>query len=231
MRDTRTDGANRHLADNLRALRERKGISQPALAEAMKERGIAWHQQTVGRIEAGQQRVKWDEAVALSAILGVPLDRFTWPPAEANAADALYMAAERLRRQATDLTNAVGALLSATRLADRAVKDTAEYVSPRVDDAREILADALKAYDLVSVVNEGVLQDAERYGDDSEGGDDGAEMPQPGLAALTALNRLIVARQAVTPGKGGHVSSTASGVRPRANRRRRDCPAMGDSLP
>ena len=113
MRDTRIEGANRHLASNLRALRERKGISQPALAEAMTERGFQWHQQTVGRIEAGQQRPKWDEAVALSAILGVPLDRFTWPPAEANAADALYMAAERVRRQATDLTNSVGALLSA----------------------------------------------------------------------------------------------------------------------
>ena len=181
MRDTRIEGANRHLASNLRALRERKGLSQPALAEAMSDRGFQWHQQTVGKIEGGQQRPKWDEVVALSAILGVPLERFTWPPAEANAADALYMAAERVRRQATDLVNAVGALLSATRLAERTVEDTAKYVSPRVDDAREILADTLKAYELVNVVNEGIRQDAERYGD-SKGGDDGGDAEsEPGL--------------------------------------------------
>lgn len=162
---------------------ERKGISQSALAEAMQERDIPWHQQTVGRVLAGQQLVKWDEAVALSAIFGVPLERFTWPPAEANAADALYLAAERIRHQATDLVNAVGAFLSAIRLAKRAREDTAQYVSPRVDDAREILADALKAYELVTVVNEGIRQDAERYGGgDGEGGEDGGDAEgEPGL--------------------------------------------------
>ena len=204
MRDTRTEGANRHLADNLRALRERKGISQPALAEAMKERGIAWHQQTVGRVEAGQQRVKWDEAVALSAIFSVPLERFTWPPGEANAADALYASAERIRHQARELVKAVGSLLSARRLAERAQEDTAKYVSPRVDDARETLADVLGSHDLVDVVNEGIRGHAERFGSSEEGDGDGGdaeenrESERPGavnapvLSPLAAPGRSII---------------------------------------
>lgn len=183
MRNTRTEGANRHLADNLRALRERKGLSQPALAAAMNEHGIQWHQQTVARIESGQQRARWDEVVALGVILGVPVERFTWPPAEANAADALYMAAERVRGRASVLAGDVSALLSARTLGRRAQEDTAKYVSPRVDDARENLADALAAHELVTVVNEGIRRYEELAGiSEDEGGDDGGDTQgEPGL--------------------------------------------------
>ena len=183
MRNTRTEGANRHLADNLRALRERKGMSQPALAAAMNEHGIQWHQQTVARIESGQQRAKWDEVVALGVILGVAMERFTWPPAESNAADHLYMEAGRIRGSARDLMHAVGAFLSARSMAGRARESTAKYDSPRVRDAREELEDALRDYELVDVVNEGIRQYEElKHGSDDEGGDDGGDAEgEPGL--------------------------------------------------
>ena len=183
MRNTRIDGANRHLAANLRALREGKGISQPALARAMSEHGIQWHQQTVARIESGQQRAKWDEVVALGVILGVPYDRFTWPPAEANAADHLYMEANRLRGSARDLIHAVGALLSARKLSERVLENTAKYDSPGVRDAREEVEDGLAGYELVTVVNEGIRQYEDRHrSDDDEGeGDGGDAESEPGL--------------------------------------------------
>ena len=72
------ESANERLGTNVRALRERKGISQAKLAELMTERGWPWHQSTVYRVESGKQTVGFSEAVDLAEILRTSLDRFTW---------------------------------------------------------------------------------------------------------------------------------------------------------
>src|SRR3974390_3268705 len=69
MREDHRDLAEELFGMNLRILRERAGISQSALAAAMTKQGISWHQQTVGRVEAGQQSVRFHEARQLAAIL------------------------------------------------------------------------------------------------------------------------------------------------------------------
>lgn len=61
----------RQIGTNLRALRQRKGLSQTALGEAMAERGMtAWRQTTVSRVEQGTRSLYVDELEALEQILG-----------------------------------------------------------------------------------------------------------------------------------------------------------------
>ena len=73
-------------------------MSQAALAIEMTARGIPWHQQTVGRIEGGQQPLRFAEAVALAGVLKTSLDRLTWSTPEANATERVYAAGAAVGR-------------------------------------------------------------------------------------------------------------------------------------
>lgn len=71
---------NEWFGAQIRELREARYMSQEVLAAEMADRGLGWHQQTVTRIETGQQRVRWDEAVALAVIFDLSVNAFTPPP-------------------------------------------------------------------------------------------------------------------------------------------------------
>jgi transcriptional regulator with XRE-family HTH domain len=60
---------DRHVAANLRYLREKAGLSQGELAQRMSDHGFGFTQATVWKIESGQRPVKLSEAVALSHAL------------------------------------------------------------------------------------------------------------------------------------------------------------------
>lgn len=55
---------------NLARLRKERGLSQSALAETMREAGHGWHQNTVSRIENGQQSMAMSEMEMLETVLG-----------------------------------------------------------------------------------------------------------------------------------------------------------------
>ncbi len=70
--DDRTVGAN------IRVLRERKGLSQVALARAMVDRGLTvWRQTTVSRVEKGDRQLYVNEMRALDEIIGPGLSAGT----------------------------------------------------------------------------------------------------------------------------------------------------------
>lgn len=145
------------LALNLRAVRDGRGLSQAALADAMSARGHGWHQQTVARAEAGTQPVKFAEAASLAEILGVPLDRFTWTSPEAAAARFLAESRDRVVAAAGAVTGAAAALLRARHDAGVAVGSTREHATPAVAEAREELLAALAGHDLAAAVAAGVV--------------------------------------------------------------------------
>jgi transcriptional regulator with XRE-family HTH domain len=160
------------LASNLRALRERKGWSQSALADAMAERGIPWHQQTVTRIEAGQQQVRFGELMALAAVLETSLDRFTWTSPEAGATEYVYSAGTRVRREAEKVSDSVFRLLLALGGAERALAATEDSEYPRVQEARTDTDERVKMYGLDEAIDEGIRRYEERTGTEEEGQDD-----------------------------------------------------------
>ena len=102
---------NETIAANVASLRKAQGMSQAALADAMRERGQDhWRQNTVSRVETGKQSLSVGEVIALEEILGGPLMRGT----EFNARFKEFSAhvvragtAKRLKRADEALTSAL----------------------------------------------------------------------------------------------------------------------------
>lgn len=169
MRDRELESPDQRFAANLRTLREGKGLSQSALAQAMTERGIPWHQQTVTRLEAGEQQVRFRELVALAAVLETSLDRFTWTQPEASATEYVYSAGTRVVRLAETVSESVFRLLLALDGAERTVEMTKDSKYPRVHEARRDTADRIKTYGLDEAIGEGVRRYEERGATEGDG--------------------------------------------------------------
>jgi transcriptional regulator with XRE-family HTH domain len=172
MRDDHRETADQKLAANVRILRERKGLSQSGLADEMTAKGIPWHQQTVGRVEAGRQPVKFAEAVALASILRTSLDRFTWGSAEANATEFVLAAGARLRQSYETVAEALCRLLADQAAAGRVLAQREgspyEHVKEAIADVRARMAE----YGPDEAIDEGVRRYRERTGGGKEGDDD-----------------------------------------------------------
>jgi transcriptional regulator with XRE-family HTH domain len=158
------------FAANLRALRERAGLSQSALADAMTGHGHAWHQQTVDRVESGRQAVRFREAVDLAAILRTSTDRFTWSSPEASATEFVYSAGSRLRQQYEITADAVCRLIADSATAERVAGAHKDSEWERVREAVRDVTARVEAYDLDAAIGEGIRRYEERF--EGEGGDD-----------------------------------------------------------
>ena len=138
--------ADQSFAANLRALREKAGMSQKDLATAMSKRGVPWHQQTVGRIEAGQQQVRFAEAVEAAAVLKTSLDRLTWTSQEASVAILLDQSIARTEIAYKQIAGWTRIMLFAQRQlettageAERASFHDSDRIKGRVREARDVL--------------------------------------------------------------------------------------------
>ncbi|MCJ0980409.1 helix-turn-helix domain-containing protein [Rhodococcus sp. ARC_M12] len=69
--------AEQWFAQNVKNARASQGITQGALAAKMAEKGFAWHQATVYKIENGTRQVQLGEAQAVAEILALPLEQLT----------------------------------------------------------------------------------------------------------------------------------------------------------
>lgn len=67
------------FAARLRAARQSAGMSQEALAKAMRERGMNWRQTTVAKTEKADRPVLFVEAITLSRIFGRGVEEFFTP--------------------------------------------------------------------------------------------------------------------------------------------------------
>jgi transcriptional regulator with XRE-family HTH domain len=103
--DTSTE-TDRRFAANFKAARERAKLSGREVAEQMRERGIPWHQQTVVRLESGEQRVRLGEAEALAGIVGSSVDALMRPADLDMAARDILSSAAKVRDSRRKLTDA-----------------------------------------------------------------------------------------------------------------------------
>ena len=170
MRERHRESTDDKFAANLRALRERAGLSQSALADEMTGRGHGWHQQTVGRVESGRQAVRFSEAVDLAEIFRTSTDRFTWGSAEANEASFTYAAGTRVRMQYEEVAMAIHRHLADEAAAERLLARPATTGTPRVKAAREDVAARLEEYSPRNAIREGFRRYRERH--NGEGDDD-----------------------------------------------------------
>lgn len=146
--------AESYLPENLRALRERKGLSQAALAKAMRDRDWPWHQTTVHRVETGAQPLGIGEIVDAAHILGVTTDRLTWAGPEASESALVAAAHGRLREAWRETADAAARLKAASHAAERAVTEGGASKYGRARDAARGLAEELEAATLEAALME-----------------------------------------------------------------------------
>lgn len=103
--DTATE-TDRRFAANFKAARERAKLSQREVADHLRERGIPWHQQTVVRLESGEQRVRLGEAEALADIVGSSVSLLMRPADLDRAASDILSAAAKVRESRRKLAEA-----------------------------------------------------------------------------------------------------------------------------
>ena len=78
--DTLAEEIERNFRTNLRRFREVQGLTQADLAASLKAEGLAFHQQTIQKIERGERQPRLAEAVAIAEALGVELDELLISP-------------------------------------------------------------------------------------------------------------------------------------------------------
>lgn len=107
------------IAFQVARLRRHHGMSQTALAEAMRGAGKThWRQNTVSRIESGKQGLTVSEVSALRTILGDVLAGTSFSEKARQIADAITE-----RATATRLRNAEAALSTAQEFIEQALKE------------------------------------------------------------------------------------------------------------
>lgn len=74
-----TNWVDEMLGQNLKQIREIKGITQDVIVQKMKEKGFEFFQSTIHNIEKGNRRVSLGEAVALGQCLEVNIEELTKP--------------------------------------------------------------------------------------------------------------------------------------------------------
>jgi transcriptional regulator with XRE-family HTH domain len=121
------DHAEERFAANLRAARERAGLSQEALAAQMREQGFGHvRQQTVAQIEAGSRSVRLGEALALSGITGTSIDVLVRPEGLAAAGWRVLDAARRVREAQKAVSDWVRRLAAARQDLRRGITQAEE---------------------------------------------------------------------------------------------------------
>lgn len=63
------------FVENMRMLRERRGVSQTEFARRANERGLSFHQPTVQRIERGERPLKLTESLVIAELLGSTIEQ------------------------------------------------------------------------------------------------------------------------------------------------------------
>jgi transcriptional regulator with XRE-family HTH domain len=139
---------------SMMALRAAQDLSQTALANALREAGYAFHQQTVAKIESGDRPVRLEEAYAIAEALGSSMEQMARGPQRAEAGWALKSAQAAVLAAYNEVKEGTSRLMSDLSWLDIVISDarrSGEY------SEEELLWDAYAIqYDPISAVQEGV---------------------------------------------------------------------------
>lgn len=85
-----------YFRDHLQRMREKSGMTQTDLARLLRDDyGLAFHQQTVQRIESGERPVRLNEAMAVSEVFKQKIGTLVSPPTELTEALHLLLQAKQ----------------------------------------------------------------------------------------------------------------------------------------
>ena len=78
------DELEQNFRSNLRHYRESNGMTQADLATRLKDAGLAFHQQTIQKMERGERQPRLTEAAAIAHVFGIDLDSLIQDPQVTN---------------------------------------------------------------------------------------------------------------------------------------------------
>jgi transcriptional regulator with XRE-family HTH domain len=117
---------------NIRARREKLGMSQADLAQKMVALGWRYYPQTIHRIESGQRKVTVGEAEAVAHVLGTSVYRLTWPDTVSDTVNLFTSLAEQADQAFEEIAAWTGRLLDARLQIERNLEDAEDLkVTPR----------------------------------------------------------------------------------------------------
>ncbi|EFV14742.1 helix-turn-helix transcriptional regulator [Segniliparus rugosus] len=91
------DDQDQNFARQVQQLREEQGLTQGALARKLRERGLAFHQTTVQRLESGERPAKLGEAFVIAEVLGSTVEAMISTP-KATVEAKVQASLEQVRR-------------------------------------------------------------------------------------------------------------------------------------
>jgi transcriptional regulator with XRE-family HTH domain len=143
----RLDSTDRWFAANLKAARERAGLSQRALADRMAGYGHRWYPQTVSRVEAAERTVSVGEAILLARFTQASVDDLARAPKLSQEGMALRGAIGVLHTAWIDAAKAAVHLVEARAQLERALayireQGKAEELAAEIDLAERVLRDS-----------------------------------------------------------------------------------------
>jgi transcriptional regulator with XRE-family HTH domain len=159
------------FGENVRAHRERKGMSQADVARLMTERGWGWYQSTVYKTEQGRRRADAFEARDLALVFSVPLDRLFWPAPEESAVALAEDAVQRLVNAWHKAAESTEHLIRRERTAASAVATARESKYPRAREAATELAEVLAEYTLQLAIAQAIDRTDDHAGEPGEAKD------------------------------------------------------------
>lgn len=149
--------------ETMTALRNGQEMSQTALADRLRARGLTFHQQTVAKIESGERPVRLDEAYLIAEELGASVDRMVRGAVE--EVDLLKEGVEDVRSAYDRIKAATYELLVALSFLEVTIKDERER--GRREPGAYLMPMAFLNYTPADAVQAGLAQaKAERVADE-----------------------------------------------------------------
>lgn len=133
---------NQDFGVAMREARARLGISQRKLAELLDDLGMKIDPSAVTRIEKGQREPKFSEAVAISDVLGINLDNFSY------SATAIFQS--HLAAMASNMQQARRAIISAGQAVNLAMENLSEDAEQQLlktwgrESLRDLISDQVE---------------------------------------------------------------------------------------
>jgi transcriptional regulator with XRE-family HTH domain len=162
---TSPDPEAARIGGNIRAARERRGLSQRDVAAEMTARIHGdWQQPTVNKVEHGHRKLSLIEAAAIAAILDTTIDRLLWLRGEDAVVATTEEAIGRLRQAWQDMSDATLRLARARAAGERALADAKASKYNRARDTAAVLEEEIE-----SQTPEAALTDGRARFEDGDG--------------------------------------------------------------
>jgi transcriptional regulator with XRE-family HTH domain len=117
-----------YMGSQIRALREKAGLSQSELADLLKEYGIHLKRETISKMENGNRSISVVEIRALASIFNVDVETFFEEEEEKKSLVTLFRRKKPLSEEEEEFLNSIHSLVSSLIAQEKIYKEQKTFV-------------------------------------------------------------------------------------------------------